>query len=94
MICLFGDVSVHKGNQPVLAFFDGKTAVLVDANALLASGREPVQFADAAAAAAVAAVLRGQHRIIDLDETRDGQGKLTRLTRKAGSVDVLPTPKP
>ena len=94
MICLFGDVSVHKGNEPVLAFYDGKIAVMVDANALLASGREPVQFATSQDAAAVALLLRGQHRIIDLDETRDGQGKLTRLTRKALSADVLPPAKP
>jgi hypothetical protein len=102
MIVLQRHTAQHRGNPPLLCFASPSTVVFVERNALMHGGHrqggvlinEPVAFADIAAASAVAATIRGQCVIVEYDEGRNGQGKLVSLTRKAGSTDVEPAPRP
>jgi hypothetical protein len=92
----------HGSNPPVCCYADAGTVIFVERNVLMRSGHrhagnlltEPVAFVNAASAAVVAATVRGQCVIVDYDEVRDGGNRLRALTRKAGSTDVEPTPRP
>jgi hypothetical protein len=101
VICLHRLAANHGGKWPVLAFWDGRTAVFVDKDQLLRSGHrhngvlltEPIAFTDITAIAAVAVQMLGTCEAVEHDETRDGGGKLTTLTVRPGGIRQNLTPK-
>lgn len=88
-------------DAPVLCYWDGVTAGFADPKMLMTRGvlidgqivKEPVPFATAAEAAAVAIKCIGRCLVVDSTETRDGKGALVEINQKIGTALVEPPAK-
>lgn len=100
MICLFRH-SDESGTTPLLVYagIGGfvwceqriflRGACLVDGVVIT----EPVNFPTTAAALLLGTLMRGKTVVRQLDDIRDGKGKLVDLVRSASTNDMPPTPR-